>query len=321
MTARRKLLVGLCAAAVLQTAAAAYPDRPIRFIVPAGPGSAPDINMRMLATELSKQLGQQFVIDNRPGASGIIGMEMIVRAPPDGYTIGYGTSAGLVGNRTVVAALPYDPDKDLELIAQLLFGANLLAVTSSFPVKSVNELIEYAKNNPGKLSYGSTGPGTSLHLSGELFKLMTGIRIVHVSYKTSQQADTDLIGGRVQLMFENLAPILPLVKAGRVRGLAVTSPKRSPAIPEMPTISEAGVPVYEFITFTGLVAPVRVPKAIIAKLNAEINKAIALPALKEKFAANGYELVGGTAAQFAALVKRETVKWAEILKRAAANEN
>jgi tripartite-type tricarboxylate transporter receptor subunit TctC len=298
--------------------AADYPNRPIRFIVPAGPGSAPDINMRMLATELSKQLGQQLVIDNRPGASGIIGMEMIVRAPPDGYTIGYGTSAGLVGNRSVVAALPYDPDKDLALIAQLLVGANLLAVTPSLPIKSVSELIEHAKSHPGKLSYGSSGAGSSLHLSGELFQLMTNTRMIHVPYKTSQQADTDLIGGRVQLMFENLAPAVPLVKGNRIRGLGVTGRKRSTAIPELPTIAEAGVPGYEFTTFTGLVAPVGVPKYIIAKLNAEINKAIALPALKEKFSANGYELVGGTPEQFAGVIKREAVKWADILKRSDA---
>ena len=296
--------------------AADYPARPIRFIVPSASGGAPDMNARLLATELSRQMGQQVVVDNRPGASQVIGMEMIGRSAPDGYTIGYGTNTGLAANRSLIAKLPYDPDKDFQMVVQLLVGFNVLVVALSLPVKSVQELIDYAKNNPDKLIFGSNGNGTSVHIAGELFKLLTGTQIVHVPYKGSAQADTDLIGGRVQLIFENVGPILPHIKAGRVRPLGVTGLKRSSALPDVPTISEAGVPGYELTTFTGVIVPVGVPKAIVARLNAEINKAIALPGLKEKYAAIGYELVGGTSEQFDALVKKEIVKWADMVKRA-----
>jgi tripartite-type tricarboxylate transporter receptor subunit TctC len=311
------LLVVVWAALTMTTAAAAeYPARPIRFIVPVAAGSGPDINARLLAPELGKQMGQQVVVDNRPGASSVIGTEMIVRAAPDGYTIGYAAGTVLALNRSLMAKLPYDPDKDLQMVVQLGFQPNLLAVTPSLPVKSVQELIDYAKNNPGKLSYGSPGNGTSQHLTAELFKLMTATQIVHVPYKGVQQAITDMIGGQVQLAFPNVSPILPHIKAGRVRGLGVTSLTRSPAIPELPTIAEAGVPGFEVVAWAGVVVPSGVPKTIIAKLNAEINKAIALPTLKEKFAANGYVLVGGTPEQFAEHVRKEVVKWAKIIKDA-----
>jgi tripartite-type tricarboxylate transporter receptor subunit TctC len=306
----------LAATLSISAAAAEYPVRPIRFIVPIAAGSGPDINARLLASELGKQMGQQVVVDNRPGASSVIGMEMIVRAAPDGYTIGYGNATVLAVVRNLQAQLPYDTDKDLQMVVQLGFTPNLLAVMVSLPVKSVQELIDYAKLNPGKLSYGSPGNGTSQHLSGEVFKRMTGTQMVHVPYKGVQQAITDVIGGQVQLVFPNVSVILPHVKAGRVRGLGVTSLTRSSAIPELPTISEAGVPGFEVTTWSGIVVPAGVPKAIVARLNAEFNKALALPALKEKFAANGYEPVGGTSEQFTALVKKEVVKWAKVIKDA-----
>ena len=317
MNNRRKFLVVVWAVLTIATAMAAeYPARPIRFIVPTAPGGAPDMNARLIATELARQIGQQVVVDNRPGASGVIGMEMIGRSAPDGYTIGYGTNTGLVANRSVIAKLPYDPDKDFHMVVQLLVGLNVLVVTPSLPVKTVQELIDYAKKNPGKLTFGSAGNGTSNHVAGELFKLLTGTQIVHVPYKGSSQADTDLIAGRVQLIFENVGPILPHINAGRVRALGVTSLKRSSILPDVPTISEAGVPGYELTTFAGIIVPVGVPKAIVARLNAEINKAIALPGMKDKYAAIGYELVGGTSEQFEALVKKEIVKWADVVKRA-----
>jgi tripartite-type tricarboxylate transporter receptor subunit TctC len=204
------------------------------------------------------------------------------------------------------------------MVVQLLFGYNALVVTPSFTVKSVPELIEYAKDRPGKLSFASTGNGSSQHLSGELFKLLTGTQILHVPYKVSQGAITDVIAGRVQIMFENIAPILPHIRAGRVRALGVTSHKRSPVVPELPTIAEAGVPGFEIHTFTGVIVPAGVPKAIIALLNAEINKAIKLPATTEKYAAIGYELVGGTSDQFTELVRTEVAKWADVIKRTGA---
>jgi len=317
-TYRNLLVVAGAAFTMTETTAAEFPVRPIRFIVASGPGSASDINARLLATQLTSQMGQQVVVDNRPGAATIIGTEMIARAAPDGYTVGYGTNTSLATNRFMLSKLPYDPDRDLQMVVQLLFGYNALVVTPSLPINSVPDLIDYAKNRPGKLSFASTGNGTSPHLSGELFKVMTGTQILHVPYKASQGAITDVIAGRVQIMFENIAAILPHIRAARVRALGVTSAKRSPVIPELPTISEAGVPGFEMHTFTGIIVPAGVPKAIINSLNAEINKALKLPATTEKYAAIGYELVGGTSEQFTEQVKKEVAKWADVIKRTGA---
>jgi len=304
--------------ATLPAAAQSYPARPIRFIVPSAPGGTPDINARLLATELTRQMGQQIVVDNRPGAASSIGTELIVRSAPDGYTIGYGTVPALAINQTLYPKLPHDPEKDLQKVAQLGYQPNLLAVAPLLPVKSVKELIAYAKSYPNKLSYGSSGNGTTLHLGMELFKLMTGTQMVHVPYKAAQQATAEIIAGQVQLMFDNFGSIYPHVKAGRVRGLGVTSMQRSPALPELPTIDEAGVPGFELTVWGGVVVPVGVPKPIVARLNAEINKALAVPALKEKFSAIGYTLAGGTPEQFDAFVKKEVAKWADVIKRSGA---
>lgn len=297
---------------------AEYPNRPIRYIVPSAPGGGPDVISRMVATEISKQMGQQIVIDNRSGAAGVIGTDMIVRAAPDGYTIGVGNISTLAINPNMLAKLPYDPVKDLQKVVQTILTPILLAVTPSLSVKSVQELIDYAKKNPGKLSFGSSGGnGTSTHLCGEFFKLVTGTQMMHVPYKASQQAITEMIGGQLQLMFDNIASILPHVKAGRVRGIGVTSIKRSPAIPELPTIAET-VPGFEHTAWSGVVAPAGVPKVIVAKLNAEINKALTSPVLKEKLMGLGYEPVGGTPEQFEVFVKKEVAKWADVVKRSGA---
>jgi tripartite-type tricarboxylate transporter receptor subunit TctC len=305
------------AGGTLQAMAAEFPARPIRFIVPSAPGGTPDIISRVLATELSKQVGQQVVVDNRPGANGGIGMTIIAKAAPDGYTIGYAPVSALAIN-PLLAKLPYDSDKDLQMVTQLVFGMHLLTVTPSLAVKSVQELIDYAKANPDKLSYGSAGSGSSQHLSMELLKLMTGTQLVHVPFKAIQQATTELIGGRVHALFDNLASMVPHVRAGRVRGLGVTSLKRSPAVPDLPTISEAGVPGFEVTTWSGVITPAGVPKAVIAKLNAEINKALASTLMKENIAALGYELVGGTPEQFSEHVKKEVTKWADVIRRTGA---
>ena len=318
MNNRRRLIVVVWATLMMTAAAAAdYPKRPIRFIVPYGAGSGPDVVARLFLADLGKQLAQQIVIDNRAGASGSIGTEMIVRAPPDGYTIGFGGISVFAINPNVLAKLPYDPDKDLVKVAQTYFNPGLLAVTLSLPIHSVTDLIDYAKKNPGKLSYGSSGNGTSSHLSGELLNLMAGTQLVHVPYKLVDQGVADTIGGRLPLMFNNMGPMLPQVKAGRIRGLGVTSLKRSPAIPDLPAIAET-VPDFEVIVWGGVVAPAGVPKPIVTRLNVAINQVLASPALKEKYAVIGYELVGGTPEQFDAFVKKEIAKWADVIKRSGA---
>ena len=316
--ALRHPLLRTCAIALATltagTAIGAYPDRPIRYIVPSAAGGGADALARILAGELTKQLGQQVVVDNRAGASGGIGMDLLVRAYPDGYTIGYGNTPLLAINKSLLPNWPYEMGRDLQPVARLTNSQNLLAVTPSLPVKSVRELIDYAKSNPDKLSYASPGNGTTIHLSAELFKQMAGVRMVHVPYKAITVAHTELIAGQVQLIFDNLTSITTLVKAGRLRGLAVTGTTRAGPFPELPTIAEAGVPGYNVTVWTGVIAPARVPPAIVARLNAEINKACLSPTLLEKFATFGNSCLGSTPAEFADLVKKETVKWAEVVK-------
>ena len=296
---------------------AAYPERPIRLIISSAAGGSPDVVTRILAAELVKQMRQQIIIDNRPGGAQTIGTEIVVHATPDGYTIGYANVVTLAINKSLLAKQPYDPDKDLVLVGQFLSTYNFLCVTNSLPVKSVKELIAHAKQNPGKLLNASGGNGTTGHLGGELFKMMTGTQIVHVPYKGSPQGIIDLIAGQVQLMFDNLTSISPHVRSGKVRGIGVSSLKRSPIFPDIPTIAET-VPGYETNAWGGIVVPVGTPKAIVMKLNAEINKALQSPALKERYAAIEAEPVGGTPEQFAAFVKKETVKWAEVVKKSGA---
>jgi tripartite-type tricarboxylate transporter receptor subunit TctC len=310
-----------CAASlmlIVNSAFAAYPDRPLRYVLASAAGGGPDVAARVVMAELSRQTGQQVVIENRPGGGGTIGTEVIARATPDGYTIGHGNINTMAINRSVLSKLPYDPDKDLRPVVQMYFTPNLLAVTLSLSVKSVPELIDYAKKNPDKLTFASTGNGSSIHVGMELFKLMTGTQMVHVPYKAAVVAITDLTAGRVQLMADNINSIGPHVKAGRLRGLAVTSAKRVPAFADLQTVAEAGVPGFEVSAWAGVIVPTGVPKAIVARLNAEINKALATSTVREKLPEMGLELVGGTPEQFAAHIKRETAKWADVVKRSGA---
>jgi len=316
MNAPRKLLLVICVAAAMQPAAAEYPDRPIRFLVSSGAGGSPDITARIFAAELTKQLGQQVVVDNRPGAGSVMGTTLMAKAPPDGYTIGYGTIAPIAIQRSLQPSLPYDPDKELQAVVQITSTPNLLAASKSLSVSSVTALIGYARNSPGTLLYASTGTGTSQHLTGELFKLMTGVQMTHVPFKAATMALTDVIGGRVQLMFENISSVGQHVKSGKVQGFAVTSSKRVAAFPDLPTMDEAGVPGFESISWGGIVVPAGTPSVIVARLNREVNAAIALPHVKEKYAGFGNDLVGGTPAQFTAQIKKDTLKWADVIKRA-----
>jgi tripartite-type tricarboxylate transporter receptor subunit TctC len=298
-------------------AAAEYPTKPIRFVVPVAPGGTPDVIARVVGGELTKQMGQQVVIDNRAGANGAIGMLTLTRSAPDGYTIGYGSVSAVAVNPSVTQ-LQYDPRKDIQPVVQLVFGMHILTVTPTRSIKSVQEMLDYAKANPGKLTFGSAGSGSTQHVGMEMLKMMTGTQMVHVPFKAIQAAITEVIAGRVDITFDNLASMTPHVKSGRVRALGVTGLKRSPAFPELPTISEAGIPNFEVITWSGVVVPTGVPKPIVTRLNAEINKALVSAPAKQNLGAIGYELVGGTPEEFDALVKRELAKWADVVKRTGA---
>lgn len=314
---RQAAVLGLAALLAAPLALAqSYPGRPLRYVIPSAAGGGPDTAARVVMAELGSQLGQQVVIDNRPGGSGTIGTEVIVRATPDGYTIGHGNILTLGINRSVLPRLPYDLDRDLQPVVQMYATPNLLAVTSSLPLHSVRDLIDYAKKNPDGLLYASTGSGSSIHVSGELFKLMTGTQMVHVPFKSAALAITDLTAGRVHLMFDNINSIGPHVKAGRLRGLGVTTLERVPAFPELPTVAESGVPGFEVTAWAGVIVPAKVPKAIVARLNAEINKTLASVMVRERLIAQGLTVLGGTPEQFGAHIRKEAVKWADVVKRA-----
>jgi tripartite-type tricarboxylate transporter receptor subunit TctC len=297
------------------SAAQSYPTKPIRLIVPSAPGGSPDFHARLIASELSRQMGQTVVVDNRAGASGIIGLEVIARATPDGYTLGY-SPFNFITNSIVFAKLPYDAARDFQPVVLQNTGANLLAVTPALPVRSVQELVEYARAQPGKLSYGTLGGGASALLAVELFKTMTNTQIVQVTYKAVQQAITDTIAGQVQLVCDNMPSISPHVRAGRLRALGITTLKRSLAMPDIPTIAEAGLPGFEVAPSSGYLLPARTSHDIVLRVNAEINKALTLPTVSEKFAANGSVIAGGSPEQFAEFLRRETTKWAGVIKAA-----
>ena len=299
-------------------ALAAYPEKPIRFVVPSAPGGSVDVLMRILAQQLSAQMRVPIIMENKPGASFVPGTMDIVKAAPDGYTLGYGNIVSLAVNQTLLPKLPYDVEKDLTLVSNCVRVFNMLAVNNDLPVRTVAELIDYAKKNPGKLSNGSSGNGTTGHLGGELFKAMTGTQIVHVPYKGSAQAILDLASGNIQVMFDNVPSIGPHVKAGRVRGLGVSAPTRAAQFPDLPTIAEAGVPGYQTNSWGGVIGPARLPREIVRKLNSEIKAALAAPAVAERYEQLDTQPDGGTPEEFLELVRRETPKWAEVIKRSGA---
>jgi tripartite-type tricarboxylate transporter receptor subunit TctC len=313
----RSLIASLLVA-IAQPAIAVYPEKPIRFVVPSAPGGSVDVLMRILTQQLSTQMGVPFVVENKPGASFVPGTMDIVKAAPDGYTLGYGNIVSLAVNRTLLPSLPYDYEKDLTLVSNCVRVFNMLAVSNKLPVRTVQELIDYAKKNPGKLATGSAGNGTTGHLGAELFKSMTGTDIMHVPYKGSAQAINDLVSGEIQVMFDNVPSIGPHVKSGRVRGLGVSAPKRAATFPDLPTIAEAGVPGYETNSWGGVIGPAKLPQEIITRLHTEIKRALASPAVAERYRQLDTEPDGGTPEEFVALVRRETPKWAEVIRRSGA---
>jgi tripartite-type tricarboxylate transporter receptor subunit TctC len=311
-------LVIVLSFSIFGTAHAAYPEKPIRFVVPSAAGGSVDVLMRILTTQLSTQMKVPFVIENKPGASFVLGTMDIVKAAPDGYTLGYGNLVSLAINKSLLASVPYDVEKDLTLVSNCVRVFNLLAVNSKLPVNSVSELIAYAKKNPGKLTTGSSGNGTTGHLGAELFKAMTGTFIVHIPYKGSPQAINDLMAGNIDMMFDNISSIGPHAKAGRVKGIAVSGPRRSPVFPDLPTIHEAGVAGYETVAWGGIIGPAKLPADVLSLLGREIRAALAAPAVLERFKQLDTEPDGGTPEEFMALVKRETPKWAEVIRRSGA---
>ena len=291
----------------------AYPSRPLRMIVPSAPGGSPDINARELANELGKQMGQQVVVENRPGASGILGYELLARATPDGYTFAY-ISNFIATNPGLYAKLSYDFARDFRPVIFYFRGLNILTVSPALAVRSVKELIDHARANPGKLSFGSSGIGATPHLSMELFKSMTGTAIVHVPYKGTQQAVSDLIGGQIDILCDNMASLLPLVRSGRIRALAVTSLKRSAVLPELPTLDESGLPGYELTGWSGFAVPAGTPRDIVLRLNAEINQALSLPPVLKGIASRGGMVMGGTPEEFGEHVRKETERLGKLTK-------
>jgi hypothetical protein len=295
-----------------------YPDRPIRLVIPFPPGGGSDITGRTIAQKLGEALGQQVVADNRGGAGGNIGTDIVAKAAPDGYTLVMALSGPFSINGSLLGKLPFDPLKDFALITLAGATPNLLVAHPSLPVNTVKELIALAKASPGRINFASSGLGTPAQLAGELFNTMAGVKLVHVPYKGASPALTDLLAGQVQLMFSTMPPALPQVKAGKLKAIAVTSAKRSVTTPELPTISEAGLPGFEAITWYGMAAPAGTSPAIIKKLNNEVVKLLHLPDVRERLLATGTEAAGTTPEEFATYIKSEIVKWAKVVKASGA---
>ena len=315
---RLRLLIACAVLGTAADAAAQYPERPLRLVVPQAAGSATDTVARILAPEMSKRLGQQVVVENRPGGALTIGIDAVAKAAPDGYTIGMGPIGALAITRHMVAKLPYDIERDLQPIALVARGHLLLAVTPSLPVRSVRELIDFARKNPAKLVNASSSNGSPGHVAGELFKYMTGTEIVHVPYKGGAMAINDLIAGHVHVMWESLNSIAPHARSGKVRALAVSGARRSPGFPDLPTIAEAGVPGYEAGTWSGIIAPAGLPRPIVDKLNAAVNEAIRSPLFTDRFALIGDEPAGGTPEQFAETIRKDSARWRDVVQRSGA---
>ncbi len=306
------LLIGWIAAFTGTTYAQTYPSRPIKIVVPYPPGGFNDTLGRTLAAKFTEAWGQPAVVENKPGANTVIGVDFVAKSPPDGYTLlvvafPFAVTPSLIRN------MPYDTVRDFAPIALAAQSPNLLVVNPTLPVKSVGELIAAAKAKPEGLSYASTGNGSSNHISMELFKSLAGVKIVHIPYKGSAPAVTDLLGGQVHLMFDNVPNVLPHVKSGRLLALAQTGSKRSALVADIPTVAEAGVPGYEVIVWFGLVAPAGTPREVVQKLNAEVLRILAMPDVRERFLAQGVEPVGSTPEQFGDHIRVQMAKWAKVV--------
>jgi tripartite-type tricarboxylate transporter receptor subunit TctC len=311
----RAALAALLLSALAGAASAQYPSRPVRFIVPSAVGGGTDIIARAIALKLSESLGAQFVVENRPGAGQMIGIELAAKAPADGYTILMAAST-LAINPIMYKAVPYDPVRDFAPITQAATLPNVVVVHPSLPVKSITELIAYAKAHPGQLNFASAGIGTSPQMSIELLKSMAGIDMVHIPYKGTAPGVVDVLAGQVLVMAPNVLTALPHIKSGKLRALAVTSPKRSAALPDVPTVAEAGLPGYDSTQWYGVLAPAGTQREIVARLHGAIARALRDEEVGRRLAADGAEPVGSSPEEFAAFIKSETEKWAKVARAA-----
>jgi tripartite-type tricarboxylate transporter receptor subunit TctC len=295
--------------------AQAYPSKTITLIVPFPPGGTTDVLARSIAQKLNESWGQPVVVDNRPGAGATIGATQVAKAPADGYTLLMGAVHHTIAT-SIYSSLPYDFQKDLAPVTIVALVPNILTVPVSLPVKSVKELVAHGRANPGKLSYGSNGQGTAQHLIGEQFSALTGVEMLHVPYKGSGPLTTALISGEVSMSFDTITPVLPQIKAGKLRPLAVTTAARSPTLPEVPTLAESGLAGFDQGTWFGLLAPAATPKEIVTKLNAEIVRILHMPDVQKRFAEIGAQPIGNTPAEMAATIQSDTAKYAALVKQA-----
>ena len=310
-----RLLAALALAAFALTAHAQYPNRTVKLVVPFPPAGATDVVGRIVAQKLGERLGQSVVVENRPGAGGSIGSDMVAKSAPDGYTLLIATSSThSIG--PVLQKLPYDPLRDFAPITHVANVPNVLVVSPTLPVNSVQELIALAKSKPGQLNYASSGVGTIVHLNAELFKLLSGTDLVHVPYKGTALSIPDVANGSIAMLFDSLASVQPHIRAGRVRPLAVNAQTRSALMPDVPTLAEAGMPAFDRYTWFGMFAPAGTPKEIVDRVQAEVLAALKAPDLLERFAAAGAEPVGSTPAQFVERIKSDAAKWSEVIKAA-----
>jgi tripartite-type tricarboxylate transporter receptor subunit TctC len=314
----RTLVAALLAAGTSLAFAQAFPSKPIKLICPFPPAGAVDIASRAIANELSKVLGQTVTVDNRPGAGGNIGGAEAARSAPDGYTIFMTTSGINAINPALYSKMPFDPNKDLIPVVPLVSLANVLVLHSSVKANSVAEVIAMAKAQPGKINYASSGSGTSIHMSAEMFQYLTKVTMTHIPYKGSGPAITDLLGGQVMMMFDNIPSSLPHIKSGKLRALATTGAKRDPALPDLPTIAEAGVPNYEAGVWFGLAAPAGTPRDVVAKLNDAGNKGTKAPDFVKRMTELGYIIMGGSPEQMVDMLKAEVTRWTPIVKASGA---
>ena len=325
----RRPFVGILSSLVLSmlgvaaTAQTAWPNKPVKIVVPFTPGGTTDILARAVAPDLSKAFGQQFVVENKGGAGGNLGTEIVAKSPGDGYTLLMGTVGTHGINRALYAKLPYDPFKDFAPVTLVAGVPNVMVINAekaaANKINTVNDFIKYAKANPGKLNMASSGNGTSIHLAGELFKSMTGTFMTHIPYRGSGPALLDLAAGNMDVMFDNLPSAMQLIKGGKIKALAVTSAQRSAALPDVPTVEEAaGLKGFEASSWFGLLAPAGTPPDVVSRIQQEVAKSLATPAMKERLATLGAIPSGNTPAQFAALIESEHKKWAEVVKASGA---